>query len=99
MAVRLQALHELGPQPELNVSDRASGDGAWFRLGRRAHVGRVVTTLTRGAAAATCPTASSSSTRVGEGLTERRISDGRIGYGPSEYLDQTGDGRPVRVDE
>jgi hypothetical protein len=28
-----------------------------------------------------------------------RISDGRIGYGPSDYLDQTVDGRPVRVDE
>jgi hypothetical protein len=56
-------------------------------------------TLTRHATTATCPTASSFPTRICEGLTEGRVSDGRIGYGPSDYLDQTIDGRPVRVDE
>jgi hypothetical protein len=38
-------------------------------------------------------------TRICEGRTEWRISDGRIGYGLSEDPDQTIDGRPVRVDE
>jgi hypothetical protein len=58
-----------------------------------------VLTLTRYATAAACPTASSLLTRVCGGPTEWRISDRRIGYGMSEYLDQTIDGRPVRVDE
>jgi hypothetical protein len=58
-----------------------------------------VLTLTRYATAAACPTASSLPTRICEGLTECGISDRRIGYCVSEYLDQTIDGRPVRVDE
>jgi hypothetical protein len=58
-----------------------------------------VLTLTRHATGPACPTASSLLTRACEGPTEWRISDRRIGYGVSEYLDQTIDGRPVRVDE
>ena len=56
-------------------------------------------TLTRHATVAARPTASSLLTRVCEGPTEWGVSDRRIGYGVSEYLDQTIDGRPVRVDE
>jgi hypothetical protein len=33
-------------------------------------------------------------TRIAEGMTEWR-SDGRVGFGLSEYLDQIVDGRPV----
>lgn len=38
-------------------------------------------------------------TRISEGLTEWTMSDGRVGYGLSEYLDQIEDGRPVGIDE
>ncbi len=37
-------------------------------------------------------------TRISEGMTEWRTSDGRVGYGLSEYLDQIIDGRPVGID-
>ena len=35
-------------------------------------------------------------TRISEGMTEWR-SDGRVGFGLSEYLDQIVDGHPVGV--
>lgn len=38
-------------------------------------------------------------TRIGEGLTEWRLPDGRVGYGLSEYLDQIVDDVPVGLDE
>ena len=38
-------------------------------------------------------------TRISEGMTEWTLSDGRVGYGLSEYLDQIVDGRPVGVAE
>jgi hypothetical protein len=38
-------------------------------------------------------------TRISEGLTEWTLSDGRVGYGLSEYLDQIVDGKPVGVAE
>ena len=38
-------------------------------------------------------------TRISEGLTRWTMSDGRVGYGLSEYLDQILDGRPVGIDE
>ena len=53
-------------------------------------------TLTRDAPAAP---ATSLLTRVRERLTARRIADGRIGYSPSEYLEQIIDGGQVRVEE
>lgn len=34
-------------------------------------------------------------TRISEGMTEWRTSDGKVGYGLSEYLDQIVDGIPV----
>jgi hypothetical protein len=34
-------------------------------------------------------------TRISEGMTRWTVSDGRVGYGLSEYLDQIIDGRPV----
>ncbi len=37
-------------------------------------------------------------TRISEGLTEWH-SDGRVGFGLSEYLDQIVDGRPVGVQD
>ena len=38
-------------------------------------------------------------TRISEGLTRWTLSDGRVGYGLSEYLDQIVDGEPVGVAE
>jgi hypothetical protein len=38
-------------------------------------------------------------TRIGEGLTEWTLDDGRVGYGLSEYLDQIVDGAPVGLAE
>jgi hypothetical protein len=38
-------------------------------------------------------------TRISEGLTRWTTSDGRVGYGLSEYLDQIVDGAPVGLDE
>lgn len=38
-------------------------------------------------------------TRISEGLTEWTLSDGRVGYGLSEYLDQIIDDEPVGLDE
>jgi hypothetical protein len=38
-------------------------------------------------------------TRISEGMTEWTLSDGRVGYGLSEYLDQIVDGGPVGVAE
>lgn len=38
-------------------------------------------------------------TRIAEGLTEWRLSDGRVGHGLSEYLDQVLDGQPVGLAE
>jgi hypothetical protein len=38
-------------------------------------------------------------TRIGEGLTQWTMGDGRIGWGLSEYLDQIVDGRPVGLAE
>jgi hypothetical protein len=38
-------------------------------------------------------------TRISEGMTKWTLSDGRVGYGLSEYLDQIIDGRPVGVAE
>jgi hypothetical protein len=38
-------------------------------------------------------------TRISEGLTRWTLSDGRVGYGWSEYLDQIVDGHPVGVSE
>jgi hypothetical protein len=38
-------------------------------------------------------------TRISEGMTEWTLSDGRTGYGLSEYLDQIVDGRPVGLAE
>ena len=38
-------------------------------------------------------------TRIGEGLTQWTMGDGRIGWGLSEYLDQLVDGRPVGLAE
>jgi hypothetical protein len=37
-------------------------------------------------------------TRISEGITEWTVSDGRRGYGMSEYLDQIIDGQPVGID-
>jgi hypothetical protein len=62
----------------------------------RASARGFASTLTRDAPAAP---ATSLLTRVRERLTARRISDGRIGYGPSEYLEQIIDGGQVRVDQ
>jgi hypothetical protein len=45
------------------------------------------------------PDAEILATRVSGGTAEWRITDGRIGYGPPDYLDQIIDGRPVGVDE
>jgi len=38
-------------------------------------------------------------TRISEGMTEWTMSDGRVGYGLSEYLDQIIDGAPVGLAE
>ena len=38
-------------------------------------------------------------TRISEGMTKWTLSDGRIGYGLSEYLDQIVDGAPVGIAE
>jgi hypothetical protein len=38
-------------------------------------------------------------TRISEGMTEWTMSDGRVGYGLSEYLDQIIDGQPVGTAE
>ena len=38
-------------------------------------------------------------TRIGEGLTQWTMGDGRIGWGLSEYLDQIIDGQPVGLAE
>ena len=38
-------------------------------------------------------------TRISEGMTEWTLSDGRVGYGLSEYLDQIIDGAPVGIAE
>ncbi len=38
-------------------------------------------------------------TRISEGMTEWTLSDGRVGYGLSEYLDQIVEGRPVGLAE
>lgn len=38
-------------------------------------------------------------TRISEGMTRWTLSDGRVGYGLSEYLDQIVDGKPVGLDE
>jgi hypothetical protein len=38
-------------------------------------------------------------TRISEGLTRWTTSDGRVGYGLSEYLDQIVDGAPVGLAE
>ncbi len=38
-------------------------------------------------------------TRISEGLTEWTLSDGRVGYGLSEYLDQIVDDQPVGLAE
>ena len=38
-------------------------------------------------------------TRISEGMTEWTLSDGRVGYGLSEYLDQIIDDKPVGIAE
>jgi hypothetical protein len=38
-------------------------------------------------------------TRIGEGLTEWTLPDGRVGFGLAEYLDQIVDGQPVGLAE
>jgi hypothetical protein len=38
-------------------------------------------------------------TRISEGMTEWTMSDGRTGYGLSEYLDQIIDDEPVGLAE
>jgi hypothetical protein len=38
-------------------------------------------------------------TRISEGMTRWETSDGKVGYGLSEYLDQIIDGQPVGIDE
>jgi len=38
-------------------------------------------------------------TRIGEGMTEWTLPNGRVGYGLSEYLDQIVDGAPIGTTE
>ena len=85
MPLRLEVLYELGLRPE-----RYSAPGS---------ASVPAPTLTRDATAGTGPAATSMLPPVWERLTGRRISDGRIGYGPSEYLEQIIDGGQVRVEE
>ena len=45
------------------------------------------------------PDGDGSVTRIGEGLTQWTLDDGRVGYGLSEYLDQIIDDQPVGLAE
>ncbi|MGI8662442.1 MAG: DUF7064 domain-containing protein [Acidimicrobiales bacterium] len=47
----------------------------------------------------TAPDGSELVTRIGEGLTEWTLPDGRVGFGLAEYLDQIVDGHPAGLAE